>query len=197
MNNKDKIILYTDNQLSPEEKQKFEEDLQNSPELQHELENYKKVFQKINLMNVRSADESYFVNNVPAFREKLEKKRKVYIYKRLIYASSAAVISIFVLSLFLFRNVETVSGDGESLTSLSDEQINNLAGTYNVFETDTALSTVADSVWYELISDEFNFSYENADSILHSFNGSVSYTEDLNEEEASLVYDHLINKEFF
>jgi len=197
MNNKDKIILYMDNQLSPEEKQKFEEDLQNSPELQHELENYKKVFQKINLMNVRSADESYFVKNVPTFREKLEKKRKIYLYKRLIYASSAAVIIIFVLSLFLFKNVETVPGEGESLTSLSDEQINNLAENYNVLEADTSLSAIADSVWDELIVDEFNFSYENADSILHSFNGSISYADYLNEEEASLVYDRLINKEFF
>jgi len=197
MNNKDKIILYMDNQLSPEEKQKFEEDLQNSPELQHELENYKEVFQKINLMNVHSADESYFVNNVPAFREKLEKKRKIYLYKRLIYASSAAVIIIFVLSLFLFKNVETVPGEGENLTSLSDEQINNLAENYNVLEADTSLSAIADSVWDELIVDEFNFSYENADSILHSFNGSISYADYLNEEEASLVYDRLINKEFF
>jgi len=186
-----------DNQLSPEEKQKFEEDLQNSPELQHELENYKEVFQKINLMNVRSADESYFVKNVPTFREKLEKKRKIYLYKRLIYASSAAVIIIFVLSLFLFKNVETVPGEGESLTSLSDEQINNLAENYNVLEADTSLSAIADSVWDELIVDEFNFSYENADSILHSFNGSISYADYLNEEEASLVYDRLINKEFF
>jgi len=197
MNNKDKIILYMDNQLSPEEKQKFEEDLQNSPELQHELENYKEVFQKINLMNVRSADESYFVKNVPTFREKLEKKRKIYLYKRLIYASSAAVIIIFVLSLFLFKNVETVPGEGENLTSLSDEQINNLAENYNVLEADTSLSAIADSVWDELIVDEFNFSYENADSILHSFNGSISYADYLNEEEASLVYDRLINKEFF
>jgi hypothetical protein len=197
MNNKDKIILYLDNQLNPEEKHKFEEELKNSPELREELENYRKVFRKINELNSRSADESYFVNNIPVFRERLEKKRKVYFQKRLIYASSAAVIIMLVLSLFLFKNIEIVPGDEDSLTALSDEQINDLAGNYNILETDTALSAVADSVWDELIIDEFNFSYENADSILYSFNGGTNYADYLNEEEASLVYERLINKEFF
>jgi hypothetical protein len=197
MNNKDKIILYLDNQLSPEEKHKFEEELKNSPGLREELENYRKVFRKINELNSRPADESYFVNNIPVFRERLEKKRKVYFQKRLIYASSAAVIIMLVLSLFLFKNIEIVPGDEDSLTALSDEQINDLAGNYNILETDTALSAVADSVWDELIIDEFNFSYENADSILYSFNGGTNYADYLNEEEASLVYERLINKEFF
>ncbi|MGE5845341.1 MAG: hypothetical protein ACM34O_01370, partial [Ignavibacteria bacterium] len=68
---------------------------------------------------------------------------------------------------------------------------------YANLEIDSALNNVADSVWNELLSDELNFSYETADSILRTFNGNVDYTEGLNDEEASLIYDRLITKEFF
>ncbi|HSR17572.1 MAG TPA: hypothetical protein VLM39_05705 [Ignavibacteriaceae bacterium] len=196
MNNKDKIILYLDNLLNPQEREKFEEDLKNSPELRLELESYKKVLENLKLMNIQSAGESYFINNIPLFREKLEKKKKVWIQKKIIYASSGLVIVLLVLSLFLFRNAETIPNNGKNL-ELTQEQIKSLTDSYANLEIDGALNNVADSVWNELLSDELNFSYETADSILHAFNGNVDYNEGLNDEEASLIYDRLITKESF
>lgn len=196
MNNKDKIILYLDNLLNPQDKEKFEENLKNSPELRHELESYKKVLENLKLMNIRSAGESYFINNIPVFREKLEKKKKVWIQKKYIYASSSLVIVLLVLSLFLFRNAETIPNNGNN-PELTQDQIKSLTDGYANLEIDSALNNVADSVWNELLSDELNFSYETADSILRTFNGNVDYTEGLNDEEASLIYDRLITKEFF
>lgn len=196
MNNKDKIILYLDNLLNPQDKEKFEENLKNSPELRHELESYKKVLENLKLMNIRSAGESYFINNIPVFREKLEKKKKVWIQKKYIYASSSLVIVLLVLSLFLFRNAETIPNNGNN-PELTQDQIKSLTDGYANLEIDSALNNVADSVWNELLSNELNFSYETADSILRTFNGNVDYTEGLNDEEASLIYDRLITKEFF
>ncbi|MGE5812679.1 MAG: hypothetical protein ACM339_14315 [Ignavibacteria bacterium] len=196
MNNKDKIILYLDNLLNPQDKEKFEENLKNSPELRHELESYKKVLENLKLMNIRSAGESYFINNIPVFREKLEKKKKVWIQKKYIYASSSLVIVLLVLSLFLFRNAETIPNNGNN-PELTQDQIKSLTDGYANLEIDSALNNVADSVWNELLSDELNFSYETADSILRTFNGNVDYTEGLNDEEASLIYERLITKEFF
>ncbi len=196
MNNKDKIILYLDNQLNTQEKEKFEKDLKNSPELRQELENYKKVLENLRRMNVQSAGESFFINNIPLFRERLEKKKKVWVQKKFIYASSALVIVLLVLSLFLFRNAGTIPEDVKNL-ALTEDQIKNLTDSYANLELDSALSNVTDSLWNELLSDELNFSYETADSILHAFNGNVDYNEGLNDEEASLIYDRLITKEFF
>jgi len=196
MNNQDKIILYLDNLLDPREKEKFEEDLKNSPELRLKLESYKKVLENLKQMNIQSAGKSYFINNIPVFRERLEKKKKVWVQKKIIYASSSLVIVLLVLSLFLFRNAETISNNGKNL-ELTQDQIKSLTDSYANLEIDSALYNVADSVWNELLSDELNFSYETADSILHSFNGNVDYNEGLNDEEASLIYDRLITKEFF
>ncbi len=196
MNNQDKIILYLDNLLDPREKEKFEEDLKNSPELRLKLESYKKVLENLKQMNIQSAGKSYFINNIPVFRERLEKKKKVWVQKKIIYASSSLVIVLLVLSLFLFRNAETISNNGKNL-ELTHDQIKSLTDSYANLEIDSALYNVADSVWNELLSDELNFSYETADSILHSFNGNVDYNEGLNDEEASLIYDRLITKEFF
>lgn len=196
MNNKDKIILYLDNQLNTQEKEQFEKDLKNSLELRRELESYKKVLENLKLMNIHSADERYFINNIPLFREKLEKKNQVGVQKKYIYASSALVIVLLALSLFLFRNNESIIGEGKNLAA-DEVQLVDLDDIYGSSELDSSLGTVADSVWNELISDELSFSFETADSILQTFNGNVNYTEGLNEEEASLIYDRLINKEFF
>ncbi|HVO73344.1 MAG TPA: hypothetical protein VMT35_04935 [Ignavibacteriaceae bacterium] len=195
MNNKDRIILYLDDQLSSGEREKFEEDLSNNPELRKELENYKKMLGNLKSMNILSADELYFVNNIPRFREKPGGKRKRAAVKGIIYASSALVIVFLILSLFLFKGPEKIS-DAKDYT-ITEEQVKNLTDNYSNIDIDNAASAVGDSVWDELISDEFNFSSETADSILQSLNGSVNYTEGLNEEEASLIYDRLINKEFF
>jgi hypothetical protein len=196
MNNQDKIILYLDNQLNPQDKEKFEEDLKNSPELRQELESYKKVLENLKQMNIQSAGENYFINNIPVFRDKLEKKKKAWVQKKYIYASSSLVIVLLVLSLLLFRNAETIPNDVKNLT-LTEDQIKNLTENFSNMEIDSALNNVADSVWNELLSNELNFSYESADSILHAFNGNVDYNEGLNDEEASLIYDRLISKEFF
>jgi hypothetical protein len=196
MNNKDKIILYLDNQLNTRGKEQFEKDLKNSPELRQELESYKKFLENLKLMNIHSADESYFINNIPLFREKLANKNKIWIQKKIIYASSALVIVLLALSLFLFRNTESVIGEGKNLAA-DEVQLMDLADIYGNSELDSSFGTVADSVWNELIFDELSFSFETADSILQTFNGNVNYIEGLNEEEASLIYDRLISKEFF
>lgn len=195
MNIKDKLILYLDNRMTPPEKIKFEEELKNSPELLMESEKLKRSLQKLNELNIHTADQTYFVNNIPSFREKLEPRRKALVHKRMIYASSAAVIILLVISLFLIKNGGAALQ--ESISVLSDEQLNNLAQNYSILESDTVLTDVADSVWDDLIVDELSFSYEYADSILNSFNGDIIYADYLNDEEASLVYDRLVNKEFF
>jgi hypothetical protein len=195
MKNKDKIILYLDNQMTPPEKQRFEEELKNSPELFYETEKLKRSLKKIKDLNIHRADQTYFVNAVPAFRESLDSHRESLTHRRLIYASSAAVIITLIISLFIIRDAGTVFQENESIAGLNDEQLNNLAGSYNILESENVIASVADSVWEDLIVDEFSFSGEDADSILGSFNGEIIYADYISDEEAILVYNSLVNKE--
>jgi len=102
MNTRDKIILYLDNQMSDEEKIRFEKELENSPSLMKELNDIKDSLGGIKNSLNAGFDEDYFTGLIPEFRRKNENPGKAgYPFKKFIAYVPAAAVVIILLFVFL------------------------------------------------------------------------------------------------
>ncbi len=198
--NEELIIRYLDGQLSAEEKKNFEKMLNDSPSLKKVLEKYKAVKDDFSVKEIESVDDTYFNGIVPAFRAKLEKKKKAIPLQRAAYAFT--VLVIFTAAFILWRSY-TVNGSGQdiyqSITEyLTEDDIDDIADylsesdlTSNPeeFAVDEIISTDYD---LEKIADEI--SEEESYSIVSGYQINDLYSV-ANEEEWMEAYQRLINKE--
>ena len=201
MSNKDRIIRYLDQQMSGDEKSGFEENLKNSSSLRNELEDYRKLFNKIREVKEVPVDEKYFINLIPEFRKKIISGKRFNFYPAVIYGVISVIIIIF-FSLIILKNNNEVPGTEEVVSSLNDNETEYILDNYS--NTEVSLDLIADnsenydSVLTNLLAD--NLISENSDInyIIGNSEGNLyNFTRELTESQAALVYDELINKKFF
>ena len=102
MNRDEQIRRYLDGELAGVELISFEAEVNNSPELKNLVDSYRNTlnqFKKIENVNV---EESYFVNIIPRFRERNE-RRKQFRFKPVFTYGSISLVIVSVLLIFLFK----------------------------------------------------------------------------------------------
>ena len=109
MKNDERIIKYLEDELTPEERIAFENDLRNSTELKAELEKYLTVKKEtVNLKEVK-LNQDYLNSIVPEFRNKLDLPKTTSIKRNLGYAFGvmlAFLISVVILQKIFIENTE-------------------------------------------------------------------------------------------
>ena len=118
--NLDLFIRYLDNDLSVEEKEHFENRLQNEKQFYLKFDEFKKLFfsSKENI----KADERYFSTLIPNAK-KMYKKSKMSLARKLSYSLPAVFIGIFFLiQLFSDTNSNTSYNFEEMLISFSEDE---------------------------------------------------------------------------
>ncbi|MDR3628637.1 MAG: hypothetical protein P4L45_17460 [Ignavibacteriaceae bacterium] len=103
MKNSDKIILYLDGQMSAEEKTAFEEELNNSQPLRDELKLLTDFNSGIKGMKNIPVEEDYFVQMVPKFRGRAERKKKFRLFPGIAYSVTTAT-AVFIVMFFVMNN---------------------------------------------------------------------------------------------
>ena len=201
MNNKDKIIRYFDNQMSAQEKELFEKELNNSPDLQREIEDYKlflSSFKKIELK------EDYVNNVVPKFRERLDKQSKPKSLSNR-FAIAGSTLAAIIIAVLLFSN-SPKNTNTESIQQLASqmttEDVNAAANTYlnNISLSDLNInsSEAYDSVFTNILDKEFNIGNNSNLNLISSNNTSLSQLEQyISDEDANNIYKEILNKQFF
>ena len=106
MKTKDNIILYLDGQMNGEEKAAFEKELNESPELRDELKKMKDLNAGISELKNISADEEYFVQMIPKFRNKLGQKKKFSFFPGIAYSVTTATAVIIIMLFVTNKNVK-------------------------------------------------------------------------------------------
>ena len=201
MNNRDKIIRYFDNQMPANEKELFEKEINNSTNLQKEIEEYKIFLSSFKEMDLK---EDYINNVVPKVRERLDKQRKT---KSLSvrFALAGSTIAAVIIAVLLFSNSPN-NANMESIQQLASqmttEDVNAAANIYlnnaNLSELNINSSEAYDSIFTKILGSELNVSNNSNLDLISSNNNSLSQLEQyISDEEAENIYKEILNKKFF
>ena len=204
MNKYDDIIIkYFDGQLSLNEIKEFEGELETSTELKNAFENYRKVNEFFSTKDERLADQDYFNEIIPRFRQKLDKESYVSPIRKIgfTFAAILLIISSYLLFENYFVNQSVTNYSVESITdNLSEEEINELA------------DYISDDFWNPISGEEKLLILEETDLSLEGLIASVSVEEGVlilsdyqindiyslaDEDELEIAYNEILTKRIF
>lgn len=199
----DRIIDYLDGQMNSKLRKEFESELQNSIQLEKEFEEYKSLFNSLEIEKSRAIDRDYAESIIPAFRKRIEKNRPFLFYKKLAYSMSVlslAAVVIILLTLFTAKDEngqsDLFTGDFEQIEIESYiDQISSaeLIANYMDYQPEILDSVYKSHFSREIKEDDYAF------ETLFAIN-DMNYQElesILSDDEMDFVYNEIINKEFF
>ncbi len=173
------IIKYFDEQLSVDDRKEFEGELETSTELKNAFESYRKANELFSTKDGQLADQDYFSEIIPRFRQKLDKVTYVSPIRKIsfTFATILLIISSYLLFQNYFFNQSATNYSVESITdNLSEEEINELA------------DYISDDFWNPISGEEKLILLEETDLSLEGLIASVSV-----EEGVMILSDYQIN----
>ncbi len=202
MKSEDRIILYLDNQMNEAERASFEKELESSPQLKTELENYRKFLNKIDDAKDIVADEEYFVEMIPKFHGRLQLKQRIKFMPKLAFGMTtvAAVLVILFFALNKGTNKTVVQNKAAVQTTNypGSSDLNILSDQYNLGALTPAEIAYSNSVLDSLLYKELNLSPQNlSDYTFGNTQDLNSIVQGLNQKEADEIYNQLLHKKIF
>jgi len=198
----DKIIKYLDNQMSESERTDFETELENSAGLKSMFENYKDLFNEIDVEKKKLINQDYAATIIPEFRKRIENNKS----SRTQYVFAAGITAAVIVVLFLFLN-PLDTGDSQSDVELAYNNLpeSELDYLYSQMTAEELLSINQTDSQPEFDSMYMNYYstrlIEDEDPVENLFAINDIDLEEiekiLSEQELEIVYSQLINKEIF
>ena len=195
----EQIIKYLDGNLTEKEKLHFEEILKNDPQLKRETERVKYLISEMKSDAEPEADESYFINMLPEFNARKEKKKK-FIFSKIAYSLSTVAAVILILFL-VFKPSGTINYS--NLTELSknltdselNEAFNEFGDQYSINDLMSSAPAAADSIVSNMVADELDLSASADKTIADKYLSTDDLLSSINEAEANELYSQLINED--
>ena len=195
----EKLVKYFAGEMSSSEKEEFEKIINSSPSLQDEAARYHKFFSGIAETSKPEADESYFINLIPSFRDKLAQgKKKKY---RPVISFATAALTVIILFLFIPHSGQVIHNENPTVNYSSSDisdylMINSEQPLVANLPTDVEVNY--DSLLDGMIYDELSNGDQNlAGSELVDKLDYNTLLESVNQNDASAIYEQLKNKIFF
>jgi hypothetical protein len=204
MNKYDKLIIkYFDEQLSVDDRKEFEGELETNTELKNAFENYRKVNELFSTKDGQLADQDYFSEIIPRFRQTLAKVTYVSPIRKIsfTFATILLIISSYLLFQNYFFNQSATNYSVESITdNLSEEEINELA------------DYISNDYWNPISGEEKFILLEETDLSLEGLIASISVEEGVmilsdyqindiyslaDEDELEIAYNEILTKRIF
>ena len=202
MKSEDKFILYLDNQMNESEKASFEKELDSSPQLKSELENFKKLLGKINDAKDVAADEEYFVEMIPKFHGRLQLKQRIKFMPKLAFGMTTIAAVLVILIAVLNRNMNKVSVQNKPAVQAANyngsSDLNILSDQYNLGALTPSEIAYSNSVLDSLLYKELNLSPQSLNE--YTFDNTQdlnSIVQGINQKEADEIYNQLLHKKIF
>ena len=204
MTNKDKIILYLDGQMDEADRSFFEKELASDPELKSELLKYKEFINDIISLKNINTDPDYFINIIPEFRKKLDKRKKIKLIPKLVVGLTTitAVIMLLVLTMKRPDNGTVNFTSTENVDSLIDNYTFSYSPLQDEFDMNALNSkdySNIDSTVTVMLSNELNLSSQSLSDLTVS-NGTTdlqSILQGVNNQEAEQIYKELLHKRIY
>jgi len=197
MTTEERIIKYLENELSPEERNRFESDLNNSVELREELNKYLNVKTETDKLKKLKLNSLYLNTLIPEFRKKLDAPKSVSVRRNLGYAFGIMLIFILSISILknLFRSESPTIVLQEFTQSLNENQrielledLNGDAEVYNLIS-----ENISDNELSNLLTAELDLNNEVAEAYDISFNELIV---GLSQEKIDEIYAEILNRNF-
>ena len=204
MNKYDELIIkYFDGQLSADDRQKFERELEINKELNDAFENYRVVQDIFSTKEVLPSNQDYFSGIVSRFKQKLDKKASFSPVRKIgfSFATILLIISSYLLFQYYFFNQSATDYTINSISNnLSDEEMNELA------------NYISDDYWNLSSSKEKLQLWDEADFSIDGIIADVSVEEGVmilsdyqindiysfaDEEQLEIAYNEILTKRIF
>jgi len=200
MKNEEKIRKYLDGELTGEELLKFEEEINNSSELKRTIDSYKNTLNQYRRFSNPDIQNSYFVNIIPEFRERIKKKKESKL-KPVFVLGSVSLVIISLLVIFIFnKDREIMYNDNIVLQDIESEELNSYVNNYSRDFNSIQLTEVVeyDSLFNSMILNELNINGNSGDYFA-DVTGNEFYTilDELSEEEIDGIYNALISQKIY
>ncbi len=200
MKNEEKIRKYLDGELTGEELLKFEEEINNSSELKRTIDSYKNTLNQYRRFSNPDIQNSYFVNIIPEFRERIKKKKESKL-KPVFVLGSVSLVIISLLVIFIFnKDREIMYNDNIVLQDIESEELNSYVNNYYRDFNSIQLTEVVeyDSLFNSMILNELNINGNSGDYFA-DVTGNEFYTilDELSEEEIDGIYNTLISQKIY
>ncbi|OGU65609.1 MAG: hypothetical protein A2W30_08760 [Ignavibacteria bacterium RBG_16_36_9] len=197
MTTDERIIKYIENELSPQERNAFEVELNNSVELREELNKYLKVKAETDEIKKLKLNPLYLDSILPELKNKLNPPKTFSVKRNLGYAFG--VMLVFILSIVVLKNFfisETELTDLKEFTqSLNEneriellENLNDASEVYNLIS-----ENISESQLNNLLAANLEINNEVAEAY------NIEYYEivdDLSEDEIEVIYKEILNTNF-
>ena len=203
MINRDKILQYLSDLMTPEEKVKFEQELAASEDLRNETAEINRQLGNLKDYSKLHTNEMYFNTILPRVRERMEKPKHKLIPRLSLASAFAVVILVFSLVYFPALNsrnsIEPGKMDLNSILASVDSSAlnevfdNNYVHEYSTYYDKSFLKEISD------FTDDLEYSSDEEENYASSiyFNGTTSeLINDMTSEELEDVYQTLLNKKF-
>jgi len=196
MTTDERIVKYIENELSPQERNAFEVDMNNSVELREEFEKYLKVYVETNEIKKLKLNPLYLASVLPEFRDKFDAPKTFSVKRNLGYAFGAMLV--FILSIVVlknFFNAKTELTDLQEFTqSLNENQrielLKNLNGDQVVFE------IISDSLYKPELISLFETNLKVNNEVAETYD--IEYHEiisGLSKDEVDVIYKEILNSD--
>lgn len=200
----DKIILYLDGQLSRDEAAAFKKELSESKTLRDELKKVKDFNSQISSLNNIAADEDYFVQMIPKFRNKFGLRKRFNLLSGLAYSASTATAVIIIMLFVTNKNVNnevpvvlnnniTAHQSSFNETQLETNTLSEQYGFVNMSREEMANS---DSLLNSMLVNELNLTAQSLSEMSAADNTTDIQTilQGVNEQEADAIYKEILHK---
>ncbi|MBE0571267.1 MAG: hypothetical protein IH618_06955 [Ignavibacteriaceae bacterium] len=193
----ERIIKYLENELSPEERNSFEVDLNNSADLREDLNKYLRVKEETGNLKELKLNSLYLDSILPEFRKKLDIPKTVSVKRNLGYAFG--IMLIFILSISIFKNFFSTENPAivlqEFTQSLNENQkielLEDLNGDAEVYK--LLSENISDNELTNLLTTEIEINNEVAEAYDISFNELIV---GLSQQKIDEIYTEILNRKF-
>ncbi len=196
------IIKYLDNQLTEEEKNNFETELNNSVKLKNEFLKFQSVKLKTDELKQIETNEAYYNSIIPRFRNKLKINSGKIIYKKIAFALSILIVTAISYMVYYTLYVKMDSGYdlAEFTESLSDKEKLEL-----LEELDINSDVYSEEYFNNLNSEDYKSALqeslidtEDKKQLAELYDIEITEpAEFISYQEFELIYDELLNMNFF
>lgn len=197
MRNDERIIKYLENELSPQERNAFEFDLNNSVELMDDFNRYLKVMSNTDEVKNLDLNSNYLNSIIPEFRKKLEAPKTFSIKRNLVYAFG--IMLVFIISMAIMKYFFSSESDSTELQefaqSLDENQkikllegLNNDSEVYNLMT-----ESISNNELTDLLTSELEINNEVAEAY------DISYDElfaGLSQQKVDEIYNEILKRNY-
>lgn len=197
MTSDERILKYLENELSPEERNSFEMDLNNSAELREELNKYLRVQKETRNLRELKLNPFYLDSILPEYRKKFETRKSLSFKKNLGYAFG--IMLIFIISMSILKNFFSSESPTMVLQNFTQslnenqkiellEDLNGDAEVYNLMT-----ESISDNELTNLLTTELEINNEVAEVYDISLNELIA---GLSRQKIDEIYAEILNRNF-